>query len=337
MTGGGNDAKKRGGANTTAGMSARLKNEQHSLQEEENLKHNDHVYELLSAYFSEMDRAPLSPAGPLKSNEDKERYETIIMYAFRKYQAAQYHLHRVLEFVKKDEEETKKAAERFVARLEHSDKNNAVYEMKCSGSCDQYVYELAAWLAAIRSSLDFIATAAFIHIEGKIFINGHKMPKDTTSTFIKLVENGASGPILDECRKHLDWLKHIGSYRNNAVHRKIMRLSGGHEIRVNGDKAAVARQPVIIPQNPPSFVPDTRAVLMMDEDMEGLASFESKVIVTNDSGKKEIVESSHELRVLPGYVLIEEFMQQNLESFEQFFAAILKALQALDFSYIEFG
>lgn len=201
------------------------------------------------------------------------------------------------------------------------------FKMGSSGTCDHYVYELSAFLAAIKSSLDFVASAASVHIRG--------VATDTISTFINMVDGGQTGPILDECRKHLEWLKSARDYRDLVVHRRIMTISGGHEVRSVGGQTSAVRRPLVIPEKPPSYVPDTRAARMMEEEVSGLMSLYGETTVTHDDGKKEVIEFSHEFRAAPEYVLIEDFMQRNLQSFEKFFVDIIRTLSGLKFGYAE--
>jgi hypothetical protein len=53
------------------------------------------VVEHLEALFKNLDAAKLTPETVLKSEAQKEHYETYVMFAFRKLQAARYHCERV--------------------------------------------------------------------------------------------------------------------------------------------------------------------------------------------------------------------------------------------------
>lgn len=54
-------------------------------------------------YFKKLDNAPLFPDSLFKNNEEKENYETKLMFSFRKYQAARYHFQKVMKYLKEEE------------------------------------------------------------------------------------------------------------------------------------------------------------------------------------------------------------------------------------------
>jgi hypothetical protein len=53
------------------------------------------VYECLEALFKRLDAAKLAPVSILASEAQKEHYESTLMFAFRKLQAARYHCEQV--------------------------------------------------------------------------------------------------------------------------------------------------------------------------------------------------------------------------------------------------
>lgn len=55
----------------------------------------------LDEHLSVLDSAPISFESVFKNQNEKERYETLITYAYRKLTAAQYHLIQVEKFVEK--------------------------------------------------------------------------------------------------------------------------------------------------------------------------------------------------------------------------------------------
>ncbi len=57
------------------------------------------VYEIIDQYFSYMDDAPVGGYSIFQDDRAKEKHETIIMYAFRKYRAAFYHSENVGRFL----------------------------------------------------------------------------------------------------------------------------------------------------------------------------------------------------------------------------------------------
>lgn len=106
------------------------------------------VFAMLEEYLSKLDDAPFSAHTIFESENDKELYETFLMYSFRKYQAAQYHFTNIRRYLEKDcvdhEEEFKTFIEKVDGEDEKLYQRTAV--MKTRRSADHYVYELAAFL-----------------------------------------------------------------------------------------------------------------------------------------------------------------------------------------------
>jgi hypothetical protein len=66
------------------------------------------VFSYLDALFKRLDAAKLAPHTLLKSEAHKQHYETTLMFAFRKLQAARYHLGQVEAHLKARDKELKK-------------------------------------------------------------------------------------------------------------------------------------------------------------------------------------------------------------------------------------
>ena len=194
--------------------------------------------------------------------------------------------------------------------------------MKISRTADHYAYELSAFLEALKSSIDFLAVACSPHLTG-INPNGIR-------TLIRLVKKGETGAIFNEVKRNLEWLERLRSYRHHVVHRRILSTSSGYEKRVTGDIANTVIYPVIIPESPPPYVPDTRMRRAMEETFS-LDSSWSEVRVKTADGKERIISHSFAYHPPAGFVAIDDFMESHLNSFENFFTEIVHALSGLDF------
>lgn len=77
-----------------------------SVAKAKKLKPQD-IVSRMGALFELLDEAKLAPATILKTEAQKEHYETLLMFAFRKRQAARYHRDRVDELLKAKQKEQK--------------------------------------------------------------------------------------------------------------------------------------------------------------------------------------------------------------------------------------
>ena len=145
-------------------------------------------------------------------------------------------------------------------------------KMSVLRTADHYIYELSAFLTALKSCLDFFATACSSH-----FVGTHA---DSIRTLIHGVEQkGKSGPVFHLISKHLAWLKQVREYRHHLVHRMVLAASAGHEIHRRGRHLKAVTYPVAVPQSTPSYVPDTRRHRMLgDADHLDSVEFESSVM-----------------------------------------------------------
>lgn len=198
------------------------------------------------------------------------------------------------------------------------------FAISISRTADHYVYELSAFLGALRSSIDFLCTSCAPHLSG--------IKMNSVTTLIKLVEKrGKSGPIIDVVRNNIEWLKELRSYRDHVVHRQIISSSSGYEKHSIGDITKTVRYPVVIPKSLPFYVPDTRRKRMMDDELSRLDFSRGEARIITEDGIEEIVYLSIEYDPSSDFIAIEDFMKLHLSSYEEFFAQIIQSLEKLDF------
>lgn len=287
------------------------------------------IFSILNAYLDKLDRVLISSEGIFKSENEKEKYETLFMYSFRKYKAAQYHYENIKTFIK---EEVNKA-NRQKSLLQDRDKPSGLkstFKLKStykrSGSVNHYAYELSAFVEALKSSIDFIATACILHFQG--------FQGDSIKTLIKLAKKkNKTGPIIDEVKRNLDWIISLRTYRHHLVHKLMIRTSGGYEIREEEDFTKTIIYPVIIPKLLPMYIPDTRKTREEDMMMRDISDlYDTSWTEVRINGK--FVESSVEVHPPRGFVLIDRFMESHLNSYRKFFNEILNRLSDIDFRII---
>lgn len=281
--------------------------------------------------FSVLDQAPAAPETILCDTAFRERYESLVMFAFRKLQAARYHLENVDRLRAAEQSEFDEAKQRHGSSPEPGGLSfRQTTSVRIRRSANPYAFELTAFLAAIKSGLDFLATVAALHFPG--------ITADSIIVLMKLVNKGVRGPILSEVEDCLSWLTTIRDYRHHLLHRLVMLPNVGWSMTMRGTSLAAARLPVVVPEHTPAYVPDTRHVRMMEENVPfGVTESHSFGSVTYPDGTNEVLRHELVFEPAPGHVVIEVFMTHHLDSFEKFFAAIVEALIALDFKPATLG
>lgn len=169
-------------------------------------KKNSKVFSVLDHYLSQMEDASVGAGSIFASEQNKEWHESILMYAFRKYRACHYHFENVKRLP--NQEKSTSGSLEFPEAKGVLKKSKAIVSVH--KSMDKYVYELAAFLEAAKSSLDFLSTACSLYLQG---IN-----TDTVRTFIKCVDKDSKiGPVFDVFKQYLSWLKQLREYRHHLV------------------------------------------------------------------------------------------------------------------------
>lgn len=242
----------------------------------------------------------------------------------RRRAAAKYHLDAVIALKKKEVALLETASERL-AESSQGDLKFRSYSGSSFRLAHEFVHELSAFLAALRSGVDFVARIAMRSLPG---ING-----DSISAIIKAATKGVSGPILDEVMQNLDWLSDLKDYRDEIVHRLVVQAPvAGWHVSHHG-KTSTQTMPIIVPQHAPkNLVPDTRAARMMDQETpDGLSLSKRHGSVNYSDGTTEVVDHSIEYVITEDFVEIEEFMSQHLLNYDGFVKTMLNELIALNF------
>jgi hypothetical protein len=281
---------------------------------------NKEITMLMDALFVCLDKAKLAPATVLKSDAQKEHYESLVMFAYRKFQAARYHRERVTHLNETWQSEMEDG-EAFGTML--PDKNASKMMMRVSRTANEFSYELSAFFAALRSSVDFLARVCVLHSKG--------VQADSVSNFIKWIGQGKTGPTLDVFANHTKWLEHLREYRDHIVHRLVIgTVSGGQREWEHGVWHSTT-YPIVVPADTPEHVPDTRRARALAEPEQLFIVSTSKGTVTNLDGSTVVIEKTTMIARAEGYIKIEDLMDNELTAFESFFIDVLAALTKLDF------
>ncbi len=239
------------------------------------------------------------------------------MYVFRKYQAVQYHFQNVLRYLKEDDDDVVFIeGDRVVIK-----KNIDVIDI-IKLPANHYVYELSAFLEAMKSAIDFLATVVSLHLKGKQF--------DKISSLMKLVEKGRIITIFDQIKIHFDWLSEIREYRHHLVHRLIINISQEYKTLKMSDSLKTYKSPIVVPEKSPKYLLDTRISRMYDTDSSRqFVQIETKTKFSNKS-----VRTHFEYLPIEGYIPITKFMERQLGKFRHFFKDTINILTALDFKQL---
>ncbi|NKK72783.1 hypothetical protein GFM13_20850 [Rhizobium leguminosarum bv. viciae] len=280
----------------------------------------------LELLFVAIDDAPISGEKPFfKSFDDKEWYETQLMFAVRKMQAAEFHLASVKRHLALDRREARQASKKHGAKAAASAKTIKA-KASLTRSRTEYVHDLSAFLFAIRSGIDFICVAAARSIAG--FNEVHSV-----KSFLGPIKDGKAGPVLDVVKDHLEWIKELRAYRDELVHRLVAAAPSSGWIVSHRGLTAYANIPVVVPKGIPKRLPDTRRSRMMADELPppGLSQSETYASVTYENGEEETVEHSISFLPLKGYQRIEKFMERHLKAFDDFLRDVLDTLVKLNF------
>jgi hypothetical protein len=203
------------------------------------------------------------------------------------------------------------------------DNNASKMTMKGARTANEFTYELCAFFAALRSSIDFLVRACVLHSKA--------VQADSISSFITWIEKGKTGPTLDVVAKHIKWLKALRDYRDHLVHRLVIgTVSGGQREWKDGVWHSTPF-PVVVPAETPKHVPDTRRARAMTEPEALFDVRSSHCMVTYSDGTKKVMESKVEISAGQGYLEIEDLMNRELSAFEAFFVDVLTTLTKLNF------
>jgi hypothetical protein len=272
------------------------------------------------AAFEAIDAAPLSAHHPIfKKADDKEFYETQLMYAYRKMEAAQHHFASVNSMLERGKAEAMAAMKKH-PKLANNVVSSTYSVVVTGGPATAYIHELSAFLAAIRSGLDFLAHAAARTIKG---ITAHSI-----HTLENMAQKGMTGPILDVVKAHSDWLKELRDYRDEVIHRLVVSApAAGWLVSVKG-KTSKTVLPIVVPRKTPGRMLDTRRSRSMeDSDVpRGLNRSESYGEVTFPDGTKKTLEHKVVFTPAASYVSIAELMEHHLSEYQKFCIATLAAI-----------
>jgi len=210
----------------------------------------------LNKHLELMDRCDPGVSTMFMGARSKERYETLLTFAARRIVAARYHQANVIRF----KEEEAKAIARKRRTFRAVGGKAASSRISVVVSQERYVYELTAFLTALKSALDLIAEATSVCLRG-VKTNHSIKP------LMSMAEKGRRGIVLTQVAENIGWLTSLRDYRHPLIHRLVPAFQGGYELRAVGGKITATRYPVTVPVKTPRYVPDTRRHRMLEAEM----------------------------------------------------------------------
>ena len=178
-----------------------------------------------------------------KDNLARQWMESCIIRALKKLQAAEYHHANIRSEARDLYKAARQAARTF--RGTHG-------KMFARGEKDQIAFELDAFLAATRASIDFVSAMLALHVKG--------MNRRTGSTrLLKKLETNPTSPFRRLFKEWQEWIEEVKEYRDECIHYQTIYMSGGYQIESRCGKNVATIIPVLVPQKILPDRPTTRA------------------------------------------------------------------------------
>ena len=213
------------------------------------------LYSTLENHFKNLDKCEIGDNKIFSSQKNKEYYESYIMFAYRKFKSLDYHFSNTNCLINKEINNLK---EKNIQIPNSKELKISKIVMKMKKDTYEFIYELSAFLEALKSCLDLLAEVASFYFKG-IKVNY------SISPLLKL-SNKKKSNILDFISSNANWIGIIRNYRHPIVHRLVLPLKSGYEIHQINNKSKKILYPVLIPEATPKFIPDTRKNRMMDNE-----------------------------------------------------------------------
>ena len=190
-----------------------------------------------SAFLQALDAAPF--VGLLKNQEAKDWMETLVLRAFRKLEAAQHHHTNIRRLIRRNKRQFEKQVKAFNhdpgGLLNASSTHAGVFP------ASDLAHELDAFLAAMRSSIDFGGRVLALHLG---------MDKKTSISDVLKAAKKCPNPPFAFLLAWAPWIEKVKQYRDQCTHYRTLRLHTGYEAVHRNGVLAWALRPVVIPRTP---------------------------------------------------------------------------------------
>lgn len=285
------------------------------------------LYSTLENHFKNLDKCEIGDNKIFNSQTNKKYYESYIMFAYRKFKSLDYHFSNTNCLINKEINDLKEKNIQESKSKEFKRFKKLKIVMKMKKDTYEFIYELSAFLEALKSCLDLLAEVTSFYFKG-IKINY------SISTLLKL-SNKKKSKILDFISSNANWIEIIRNYRHPIVHRLVLPLKSGYEIHQINGKSKKILYPVLIPETTPKFIPDTRKNRMMDNEENELdnAIYSTETCRIIKNGVEEILDFEINIKAGSGYIRIEDFMRNHKNRCEAYFIEFIRMLDKLNFEF----
>lgn len=286
------------------------------------------VYKAADGLLKALDSAPTGTGTVLKNQASKDWMETSVLRALGKLDAASYHCSNVARAVQKAHEKTTEFAK--LAKCSNKDKLGPdAVGVACMFSVREIAFEIDAFLAAARSSIDFGGAIPALHLG---------MDRRTSITRVLKLLHKAPRSSFDFLLAWMPWVEVLKRYRDECVHYRVLRMQTGYKAVRRKGVLAVAILPFVIPQEIGHDQPETRAARFRmygtDYDVtEGLFEHKRWGEVNMADGSTKVLE--HSISYLPagGYMRVEEFCNWHLNRLRKFLVDMFERSPKARFSF----
>lgn len=289
------------------------------------MRDKSRILNIMDNHFMKFDQIKVGPDSFFSNLNGKQLYENFIMSSYRKYEAAIYHVENFYILSQKDREYMTNIIPDKGRNFPPSGK----FSFRITLPNQKYAYELVAFLASLKSGVDFMARICSFYMK-HVTCRGIK-------TLLKISEKESGNPINRVILSNREWLANLKAYRDQAIHMIIIPTTKIFEKRGIGEHLEVIDYPLIIPVNPPANqILDTRKSRAEGSSVEIELSkycIEEKVLVSEDGNT--IIDYKASCMPKSEYITIEKFLEEYLSSFEMFCIQLIKAFSDLDFQIIK--
>lgn len=288
---------------------------------------NMELYLALENHFKNLDKCEIGYNKIFNIQKDKEYYESHVMFAYRKFKSLDYHCSNTDCLISKETNNLSKKTINILKNKELNKYRIKKFVMRMKKDNYNFIYELSAFLEALKSCLDLLAEVASFYLKG-VNVNY------SISPLLKL-SNKKQSKVLKFILKNANWIKIIRNYRHPIVHRLVLSPKSGYEInQINGISNKIL-YPVLIPDTTPKFTPDTRKKRMMhdEEDLLENAMYSIKTCRVIKDGVEEILNSEIKIQAGIGYIRIEDFMRTHNDKCKTYFIEFIRMLDYLNFEF----
>ena len=288
---------------------------------------NMELYFALENHFKNLDKCEIEYNKIFNIRKNKEYYESYIMFAYRKFKSLDYHCSNTDCLISKETNNLSKKNINILKNKELKKYRIKKFIMRMKKDNYNFIYELSAFLEALKSCLDLLAEVASFYLKG-VNVNY------SISPLLKL-SNKKKSKILDFISSNANWIGIIRNYRHHIVHRLVLPLKSGYEIHQINGKSKKILYPVLIPETTPKFIPDTRKNRMMDNEEDELnnAIYSTEICRVLKDGVEETLDFKINIEADSGYIRIEDFMRNHKNRCEAYFIEFIRVLDKLNFEF----